>query len=465
MSLYGQSLLIIAVAVALPLGGFSQGSMNVDLVGTWSDSTLPANAFYGNTYNEVWGFTVDGREYGVIGSTNGTHIIRIADTGAIEEVDFIPGADQGTNIVHRDFHHHKGYLYMVCDEGESTLQIADLSHLPDSVELVYDSDERFMQAHNIFIDTATSKLYACSVTNANNTTNDLRIFSLDDPTDPMPISSYDQIDGFHDIYVRNDTAFGNLGNTGLYVFDMKDPSNPEVLGSLTNYPDQDYNHSGWTTEKGDHYYFADEEHGMKMKAVDVSELSNMQVVETFYSGEDPQGSVAHNQIVHDGKLYVSHYHDGFYMWDLSDPASPEIAGYYDTYPNQDYSSFKGAWGVYPFLPSDLILVSDMQSGLHVFDAEQAMNIPEKASNDPILSVHPNPFRDQLELFFKRSIKGRCRIAITDITGKTVFEKELPEIHGQAKLNPDRSLSPGTYFLKIRTPEKGTVHKKLIKTRP
>ena len=65
------------------------------------------------------------------------------------------------------------YLYVVCDEGSSsTLQIIDVSNLPNSVNTVYDSNQLFTKSHNIFIDTATAKLYAC----ASNTAMD--IYSL-----------------------------------------------------------------------------------------------------------------------------------------------------------------------------------------------------------------------------------------------------------------------------------------------
>ena len=50
----------------------------------------------------------------------------------------------------------------VCDEGPSSLQIMDLSFLPDSVSVIYDDDSLITRSHNIFIDTAYSKLYSCS---------------------------------------------------------------------------------------------------------------------------------------------------------------------------------------------------------------------------------------------------------------------------------------------------------------
>ena len=61
----------------------------------------------------------------------------------------------GGGVIHRDYHDFSGYLYIVCDEGSSsTLQIIDITNLPNSVNTVYDSDILFTRAHNIFIDTA-----------------------------------------------------------------------------------------------------------------------------------------------------------------------------------------------------------------------------------------------------------------------------------------------------------------------
>ena len=62
---------------------------------------------------------------------------------------------------------------------------------------------------------------------------------------------------------------------------------------------------------------------------------------------------------------MSNYERGLTILDITDPATPTEAGYFDTYTPSDNASFNGAWGVYPFLPSGNILVSDINSGLYV----------------------------------------------------------------------------------------------------
>jgi hypothetical protein len=51
--------------------------------------------------------------------------------------------------------------------------------------------------------------------------------------------------------------------------------------------------------------------------------------------------------------------------DISNTADPKEVGYFDTFPVSDNTSFNGAWGVYPYLPSGVVLISDISSGLYV----------------------------------------------------------------------------------------------------
>ena len=154
----------------------------------------------------------------------------------------------------RDYHDYQGYLYVVCDEGwsTSTLQIIDISNLPNSINVVYDSDSLFNTSHNIFIDTATAKLYVCASNSA------MDIYSLNNPTNPTLLFSYNDVGHVHDAYVRNDTAYLNCGNDGLRIMDFSMlgtplPVQPTLLASLTAYPDAGYNHSGWLNDDGTVY--------------------------------------------------------------------------------------------------------------------------------------------------------------------------------------------------------------------
>ena len=137
-------------------------SNNIELLDQWYIEGLPITNDGESVFNDVWGLEIENDKYAIIGSTNGTHILSIIDN-RLEEIDFVAGKYAGNQAIHRDFHDYNGYLYAVCDENASSLQIMDLSYLPDSVHLVYDSDSLIVRAHNIFIDTANAKLYGCAV--------------------------------------------------------------------------------------------------------------------------------------------------------------------------------------------------------------------------------------------------------------------------------------------------------------
>jgi choice-of-anchor B domain-containing protein len=441
----------------LPLVSVGQASLNTTLLYHWQDTTLPGSSMYSNVYNEVWGMVINDREIAVIGSTNGTHFFDVTDPANVVELDFVPGAAQGVQIVHRDYHDYQGYLYIVCDEGASTLQIVDVSDLPDSVTLVYDSDSLLTRAHNIFIDTASGHLYSCAEKSGTNKA--LHIYDLADPENPTHHYIYNDVGHVHDAYVENDTAFLNCGNEGLRIvdFSMVGPSLTTVhneLTSLTVYPDAGYNHSGWPTADWNYYVMADENHGHKMKMIDVSDFSNPTVVATFFSAIDSNQSMAHNQIIKGDYVYTAHYHDGLYVHDISDPMNPSLQAYYDTFDPAHHNSYMGAWGVYPFLPSGNILVSDMQTGLYVFSVDH--NAPVGVEDlSKAITVYPNPVQDQLHI--RTLYEGEKRVVITNLQGQKLMEQA---VDGSESIDVS-TLSAGVYLLSLEA-EGQLVHKKIFK---
>ena len=449
--------LILIISTFLNLFAYSQNQQGVQLLYHWENTSLVSSSAHGNVYNEVWGFVQGGREYAVIGSTDGTHIFDVTDPANAYEAAFVAGKAQGTAIVHRDYHDYNGYLYAVCDEGNSSLQIIDLSNLPTSVNVVYDSDALLNKTHNIFIDTAHAKLYACGVTTAAPQLIDMQVYSLANPISPTWLTDYTTVGYIHDTYVRNDTAYLNAGLFGLYIVDFSNTTTPSIIGSLTSYPFKGYNHSGWLSDDGNTYIMADENHGHEMKSIDVSDLSNITVLNTFISGEDSQ-SIPHNQLIKGNHLFVSHYHDGLQIFDISDPSDVQRIGYYDTYTPGDHTAFRGAWGVYPYLPSGNILVSDMQYGLFVLELAQNIGIKEPETK-PDVSLYPNPASDHINITLAEKPGNDTSIEILDLSGKLIH-RAIPE-STNSKINlPDR-MESGIYVLKM---QQGTaaIVKKLVK---
>ena len=119
---------------------------NLNVLYQWSDETISGDNLVGNVYNEIWGFVQNEHEFAVMGSTEGTHIFDVTDPLNGYLVESIDGGSTSPDVVHRDFHTYNGYLYAVADEmNTSTLQIIDVNNAPNSIELVYDSNDIITQ--------------------------------------------------------------------------------------------------------------------------------------------------------------------------------------------------------------------------------------------------------------------------------------------------------------------------------
>lgn len=428
------------LVLLLFLLGFStmhaQMRENVYKLGQWDDPTIPINTS-DVRYNECWGFEYGGEEYGIIGSRLGGHIIHLAEDHSMEQVAFIPGRHQSWNVVHRDFHTYKDYMYAICQQGSSSLQVADLRYLPDSVHIVYDSNTHFEVAHNIFIDSSSAILYVCGPMG-----NAMSLYSLADPENPTFITHFNGVDYVHDLFVRNDTAYLNAGDQGLFVYNFANPTAPIIIGSLEFYPDKGYNHSGWLSEDGNTYVFADETEGKRMKVCDVSDLTDINVLSLFNS-EDRDNTIPHNLMLKGRFVYVSHYNDGLQIFDISDRENPVRAGYYDTFADTVLSNFKGAWGIYAFLPSGRILLSDRNTGLYLFHFEAPPAIESEFEH----GIYPNPMQEQGYLYFDNPNGLAFDLSIYDARGRRVrgytnITKEYLKINRLG-------LNQGMYFYRLQ----------------
>ena len=447
------------------------------LLGQWSDDdNIVVVDWLQSRYNEVWGVAINDAEVGIIGSTMGAHFIDVTDPTNPTQIALIEGMDTGTDLVHRDYHDYGGYLYAVADEGDSGLEIMDLSDLPDSVERVYASNEFIETSHNIFIDEANARLYAVSGRRANGQQFNVLILDISNPSDPQLLAQYPNgISGVpfpnnHDLYVRDNVAYVNAGQNGLYVYDFTDATAPLLLGTMTQYPQSGYNHAGWLDEEGRYYYMLDETHGRDIKTVDVCDFGDIETVHTFDAEATASTSIPHNAIVHCNRLYVSYYYEGLQVYDLSEnPAEPQRIYEYDTYPGADEAFFAGAWGVYPLLPSGNILLSDLQTGLYVFaaiedDCTYDVLADCDTSNDGTssvrkntvvtdLNIFPQPAGGEVNLSFNVPFGGETDFFLRDMQGKSVQTFSRFVNAGANNFTFDlRDTPAGLYFLEMRHAE-------------
>ncbi len=407
----------------------AQVAEKVSLLCNWKDTTgiRPHNAQY---FNDVWGFVSNGKEYAAIGSSEGVHII---DVDNCNQVAFYAGNSAGSHIINRDHVVYRNYLYAICDQGpESRLQIFDVSTLPDSLHLVYTSSHtEITRAHDIYIDSAKAKLYVCIHSYTDESSGQpvdmfkpMSVFSLADPEHPTLLTHFEFPDLIHDVFVRNDTAYLSATLSGYAIADFSGNTSYQILGVLPDYDYKGYNHSSSINNSGIGV-MADETFGMPLKVINTKEVNNIEVVATFSPRPGDTTCVPHNPfILNEDYVLVSHYHDGLQIYNISQPDSPYRVGYYDTYPDPDFKGYAGAWGCYPYLPSHRILVSDMQTGLYVLNADSALNLSVKDSviTKKPFSIYPNPATDKLTISLPET--GDISLSVCDIQGRVILKQAI-----------------------------------------
>jgi choice-of-anchor B domain-containing protein len=366
--------------------------------------------------SEIWGFVDadDNREYAILGHRNGTAIYDVTTPATPVLVGNIPG---NTSLwrevkalqIPQAGGPHRAYAYVTTEAPGGGLQIIDLSNLPASVSLANTLSE-FSTSHTLYVSNIN---YATNVAlpgrqpflyiaGSNIAGGAYRIYDLSDPVVPRLVTPSPTGAGYmHDstsmlITDNRTTQCANAHNpcevlvdfneTSVDLWDVTDKAAPVRL-STTTYPTATYVHSGWPTEDQRYIVVHDELDELRRSlntqiyTLDVGDLRTPSLV-TSYSGGTT--STDHNGYTIGSRYYVSHYKRGLVIFDVSNPRALSEIGSFDTYlsPSANTAGTDGAWGVYPFLPSGTLLVSDIENGLFLLRKNETLPppAPPPASN-------------------------------------------------------------------------------------
>jgi choice-of-anchor B domain-containing protein len=446
---------------------FGQNFKNTILLDNWQSDTILSNSS-NVRYSGCWGFTQNGKEYAVIGSTEGHHFFSLTESDSLNLIDFVPGRYVSAQAITREYKTYQNYLYATGDEGDGSLQIIDLSHLPDSISLVQDiQNSEIGKIHNLFIDTVNALLYACSVTPFLNGQElslvPLKVFSLQDPLNPILLwQGPDDLFEVHDVFVRNNLAILNCGYEGIRIYDFTQPNQPIYKSNLSIYQDQGYNHQGWLCPDNKTYVFADETAGTKIKKATLNSDFSITINSLFGTENTPYDKTAHNIHCTNEFAFVAYYNDGLRIYDLRSNTPQEIA-FYDTHQDESGNTFSmwGAWGIYAFLPSNRILISDRISGLFLFDFDR--DLFSKLEPQEEFIIFPNPSSANESCTFSIPYEAKDpQLKIIDLFGKVIWEVNFIN---KSIVTLDRSFSSGMYCVQFEYTnylnERQTQVKKLI----
>ena len=376
---------------------------NVDLYSFVSTADLgaPANI----EYNDIWGWTsADGREYVILGRTDGTSFIEITDPLNPVNVGFLPTFS--VNSIWRDMKVYGDYCFIVSEAGGHGMQVFDLTQLSGVANppVTFTEDAHyagFGNAHNIVINPNVARAYAVGT---NTFSGGLHIVDISNPLNPVIAGDFAN-DGYtHDAqvvtyngpdatYVGREICFASNENT-LTIVDVNDPTDCQQVSSVS-YTGFQYTHQGWVTE--DHRYFLQNDEldeanlGTNTRTLiwDVSDLDNPVFLGDFLSTE---AAIDHNNYIDGNLVFQANYRSGLRILDAQNVASGTLSevAFFDVYPASNSAQFNGAWSNYPYFGSGIVAVSHIEEGLFLLKPSLINSNPQLDSycydEDPVIDI-------------------------------------------------------------------------------
>lgn len=403
-------------------GGRAAGMFACEGVGLQGFVPLSALVPGSTSVSDLWGFVDldDRREYAVLGVSHGTAVVDVTDAARPRVVGSIPGPEsiwrevKVYQVWNAARQRHDAYAYVVSEAPTAGLQIIDLSNLPDSVSLAA-TWRGFDTAHTLFLANVDPASGAPNVPGVPPVLyiegSNVDFLSLDISRPESPVATGRLINSYvHDIWAgvfRGERAVAcapghdpceivaDWGGGAVTFIDFTTKSDPVILSAL-RYDELAYAHSGWISRDGRYLFSFDEQDELvgggksRIRVIDISDFTRPTVAAIWTS---PTEAIEHNGYVVGDKLYVSYYTRGIEILDVREPTSPREIGFFDTFPRDDAADFHGAWGVYPFLPSGSLVVSNIDGAGGLFVLEESVAgvaPPPDVPREPIEPVSPRP---------------------------------------------------------------------------
>ncbi len=366
---------------------------DVDLVSFLSIQDLGGGR--GTRMNDIWGWTdpTSGREYALVGRSDGTSFVDITDATNPRYLGDLPMTEGARASVWRDIKVYKDHAYIVADgAGDHGMQVFDLTRLRTITEpQMFEADflyTNIASSHNIVINEATGYAYSVGSNSGGETCGGgFHMINIEEPKNPTFAGCFADVNtgrrgtGYsHDAqcvtyngpdteHVGKEICLGS-NETALSISDMTDKDNPVAL-AFSSYPKVAYAHQGWLTEDHRYFYMNDEGdepqglvEGTRTLIWDVADLDDPILIGEYIAQTT---STDHNLYIRGNLMYQSNYESGFRILDIANPANPVEVAYFDTTP---YEGGSGSWSNYPYFESGTIIVTSIGEGLFLLKKSQ-----------------------------------------------------------------------------------------------
>lgn len=330
--------------------------------------------------NDSWGWTdsLTEKEYALVGLNSGVSFVDISDPVTPVVIGFLPTAT--TNSDWRDVKVYQNYAFVVSEASGHGMQVFDLTKLrnvtnPPQTFTVDARYSGFGNAHNIVINETEGYVYPVGTSRSGTYRGGPLFINVQDPLNPIDeggflnyshdaqVVTYNGPDSEH---VGKEILIGS-NETEVVIVDISDKANPIRLSSIA-YQDVQYTHQGWFTEDFKYFLLGDEldelRAGYNTRTV-VFDFTDLDNPVHHFDYVTNSTAIDHNGYVKENLFYQANYTAGVRIIDITNIENKNLTevGFFDTFPDNDATSFNGVWSVYPYFESGVIVVSDIEKGL------------------------------------------------------------------------------------------------------
>ncbi len=422
-------------------------------------SRLSLNALGASSGNDSWGWTdpQDGKEYAIMGLSNGAAFVDITDPVNPVYLGKLPTHSDSSTW--RDIKVYNNYAFIVSEASGHGMQVFDLTRLRN----VQNQPETFSEdayyggfghCHNLVINEETGYAYAVGTSSFGGGPH---FVNIQDPLNPVAAGGFSGDNYCHDAqvvlydgpdpdYAGREIFFGS-NEDRVSIVDVTDKNNPQ---SISNgfYGSVEYTHQGWLTEDKRYFIIGDEldeaTFGFNTRSIifDVSDLDNPVV---HFEYEADTEAIDHNGYVVGNDFYLASYRAGLRIIDISDIENENMVEtkFFDTYPSNNSANFDGAWSVYPYFASGNIVISDIDRGLFIV-RDPLLGLNNNTALD--FSVAPNPAKDFVTISSKA--EPITQVEIFNVLGQKVMDQNFAQSLSE-NINIS-NLQAGMYVMKINS---------------
>jgi len=317
--------------------------------------------FSPQTLAGVWHYENGGKSYALLGASEGMIVVDVTVPDSPLTILQVPGI----NNLWRELKVEGNYAFITTEGFDATgtlngIQIINLSYLPDSApSKIYKGDgviaDQLESAHSI---TSSGEFIYINGHNIVAQGRGVLICNIADPWNPQFVGAVSN-NYCHDSFVRGDTIWTSDIYAGQFsVYNIADKSNPVLLA--TQQTPGDFNHNTWLSDDGQTLFTTDERGNEPLGSFDVSDLSNITLLDTYFTTNFSTSEVHNVRVLNDFLINPS-YGSQLTLVDAARPSNLIEIGNYTT-------GNSLLWDADPFLSSGIIIATEMNPGIfYVFE--------------------------------------------------------------------------------------------------